>query len=93
MRLIPVNRQLLVEPVEEKLSDLIEIPDSAREELSPFTIVNLLDCAEDCEKITPLGECDGIRLVVQTHGIETVKTLRETFHIVSENFVVGILED
>jgi len=91
MKFIPVNKHLLVEKQEDQVSHLV--PEEFRDNLSPFTVVKILDIADDCEKISPQGDPHGIRLVVQTNGIEQVKMFRDTFHIVSENFVVGILED
>ena len=90
MKLIPINKYLLVEKEEDQVSHLV--PEEYRDNLSPFSIVKVLDMASDCEKITLQPERSNMKIIVQTNGIEKIKTLRDTFYIVSEKFVVGILE-
>ncbi|KKQ97251.1 MAG: hypothetical protein UT24_C0050G0006 [Candidatus Woesebacteria bacterium GW2011_GWB1_39_12] len=58
------------------------------ENLSPYTVVTVVRMSNDCEKISN----NDLTVVVQTNGLEKVKTLKDDFLIVSEKFVVGVLE-
>lgn len=91
MKFKPFNKYLLVEKIEEQVSHLI--PEHLRNDVSPFTTVNVLDVADDCVHIVPQGEIGDLKVVVQTNGLEKVKMLRDEFLIVPERFVVGVLEE
>ena len=100
MRFFPINKTLLVEPITEKMSDLI--PEELREKAS-FTACKVLEGAQDCEKIWLHGAIPGgiagrlimtknSLIVVRTEGLEEVRFRGEIFIIVSEKFVVGEID-
>lgn len=86
MRFSPTNKTLLVEPITEKVSDLV--PEELRER-APFTACKLLVKATDCEKLY----FPKALVVVRTEGLEEIKFRGEIFTIVSEKFVVGEIDD
>jgi co-chaperonin GroES (HSP10) len=90
--LIPFNRYLLVEKIEQKADESttsILVPDtvSIRPE---FSLVRLLSVAPDCEKFN--GEI-GQTIVVNSNMIEKVKIDNQEFDIVQENHVIGLIFD
>ena len=90
--LIPFNRYLLVQKIEQKLDEAITsilVPDnvSIRPE---FSLVELLAVAPDCEKFN--GEV-GQTIVVNSNMIEKVKLGNQEFDIVQENHVIGLILD
>ena len=91
MKFIPMNKCLLVEMIENQSSHYI--PEHFRDTISPFTVVKVVDIAMDCSQIPLNGEIGNLKIVVHTNGLEKVKMLSEEFLIVSEKFVVGIIED
>ena len=80
----PVNRTLLIKPIEEKVSELI--PEALRIR-PPFTVCDVLGFSSDCDKILSTAN----KIVVRTEGIEEVKYDNLVYHIIPENFVVGKL--
>ena len=85
MTFIPLSKNLLVEKIEEALSNLIP------EELRPkraFTICRVVDIAFDCQITCQLGDL----IVVRTEGLEEINFREETYIIVSEKFIVGEID-
>lgn len=86
----PVNRHLLVEiPVEktEKIEATFILPQSFKpKEVERYTRVNIISCADDCKKQYTGGA------YVETAMIEDISIESETYHIVSENYLVLLLE-
>lgn len=93
MKLHPVNKYILVEKIEFAQSKFI--PEHMRETVDAFCVVQVLDAADDCDKLEAVlnGDLDSLKVVVQSNGLEKVRFHNEDFLIVSEKFVVGILED
>ncbi len=90
MKFCPINKYLLIQKIEEKSNNAFEIPDDMEKKLNPFTLVKVLDVADDCEKLTPATKMPLV--IVQTHGIEEIRVKDEIFFIISEKFVVGIVK-
>ena len=88
----PVNRNLLinipVEEVEEKSSTFLLPENYKKKEIERYTVVEILERAEDCEKIHANCRC-----VVETSMINEIKVGTETYNIVAENYVVLLLEE
>ena len=88
--LIPFNRYLLVQKIEQELDESITsilVPDSVS--IRPeFSLVELLAVAPDCEKFN--GEV-GQTIVVNSNMIEKVKLGNQEFDIVQENHVIGLI--
>lgn len=88
--LIPYNRHLLVEPVEEERGEAtVLIPDSSV--VKPrHTLVTLRAVAPDCEKFE---SCVGSMLLVNTNMIEEIRVHDHVYNIILENHVVGLYCD
>ncbi len=86
----PVNRHLLVEmPVVEKeeVATTFILPTSFKpQEVERFTRVQIIACADDCKQQYS-GDA-----YVETSMIEDISINSETYHIVSENYLVLLLE-
>tara|TARA_R110000824_G_scaffold38028_2_gene116525 strand:- start:754 stop:1026 length:273 start_codon:yes stop_codon:yes gene_type:complete len=83
--LYPLNKYLVVEPVEEtqKEESTILIPDDFEVDASPYKLVNLLQVHVD-SRLKP-----GMKLLTPSHMIEQVSFYDETRYIVPEHCVVG----
>ena len=85
----PCNRHLLVEedsPEENQEEVKFVLPDDYIKK-DPFTVVKVLDFADDCEKIKKKS----ILAVVPTNMIETIVVNGNTYKLVQENYVNLIL--
>ena len=81
----PCNRHLLIEEdkkEESKDETKFVLPDDYVKK-DPFTVVKVLDFADDCEKIKKKS----ILAVVPTNMIETIAVNGSTYKIVQENYV------
>ena len=87
MKFRPINKYLLVQKCKDDFASSL-IPEEFMENLSPYTVVTVVRMSNDCEKISN----NDLTVVVQTNGLEKVKTLKDDFLIVSEKFVVRVLE-
>ena len=87
----PCNRHLLIEETskEEKRESRIILPEELKVNKSPFKIVKVLSCADDCEKIKKAG----IHVVVPTNMIESLDVFGTQHQIVQENYVNLIVEE
>ena len=90
---VPVNRHILIEPpsspIEPANSDFgILLPDDYEPALSTHVAVKILDWAEDVK----LRLEDYQTAVVQRSMIEEVVYKQQTFHIILENYVFGLIE-
>ena len=93
MNIKPCNRHLLIEKVKQKEtkkeSMVFILPEEIKMNKSPFTIVKVLSCADDCEKIKKAG----IHVVVPTNMIESLDVFGTQHQIVQENYVNLIVEE
>ena len=90
MNIKPCNRHLLIEEVtkEKERESRIILPEELRVNKTPFKIVKVLSCADDCEKIKQRG----IHVVVPSNMIETISVFESEHKIVQENYVKLIVE-
>ena len=90
MNIKPCNRHLLIEETskEEKRESRIILPEELKVNKSPFKIVKVLSCADDCTKIVK----EGIHVVVPSNMIETLDIFGNQYKIVQENYVNVIVE-
>ena len=91
MRLTPVNNYLTVRTVEEsEIEDSgILLPQDYRAVESPFAVVEVVNCSG--ENGTLWGA--GLQLVVEAHMLRDIQHNGETFTVIKENHVIGILSD
>ena len=85
LKVKPCNRHLLVEEnnkEETQEESRFVLPDDYVKK-DPFTVVKVLDFADDCEKIKKKS----ILAVVPTNMIETIAVNGSTYKIVQENYV------
>ena len=91
MILDPRNRHLLVSLIpdeEEQEKSAVLLPDNSRPTKSRHVAVRLLEKAPDC-KI----ECaHGSVLIVEASMLNEIAHNNQTFHLVLENYVLGVIE-
>jgi len=91
MTFTPVNNYLAVRTVEESgIEDSgILLPQDYRAVESPFAVVEVVNCSG--ENGTLWGT--GLQLVVEAHMLRDIQHNGETFTVIKENHVIGILSD
>jgi len=92
MNLTPVNNYLTVRTVEDETEDTgitVLLPQDYRAVESPFAVVEVVNCSG--ENGTLWGA--GLRLVVEAHMLRDIQHNGETFTVIKENHVIGILSE
>jgi len=91
MNFTPVNNYLWVQAVEgnETEDSGILLPQDYRAVESPFAVVEVINCSG--ENGTLWGP--GLQLVVEAHMLRDIQHNGETFTVIKENHVIGILSD
>ena len=100
MHFNPRNRHLSIEIIDQAEEELpffspgdykpkILLPDDYKPIKEEYALVRLIDWAPDCSGIY----LDNDVLVVKQNMIEEIKAGGETFHLVLENYVMGILDE
>ena len=91
MTLTPVNNYLWVKtPEEEQPEDSgILLPQDYRAVESPFAVVEVINCSG--ENGTLWGT--GLQIVVEAHMLRDIQHNGETFTVIKENHVIGILSE
>ena len=91
MRLTPVNNYLTVRPIEDTDAEDVGIllPQDYRVVESPFAVVEVVNCSG--ENGTLWGT--GLQVVVEAHMLRDIQHNGETFTVIKENHVIGILTD
>ena len=91
MTLTPVNNYLWVKvPEEEQAEDSgILLPQDYRAVENPFAVVEVVNCSG--ENGTLWGT--GLQLVVEAHMLRDIEHNGETFTVIKENHVIGILSE
>jgi len=91
MILDPRNRHLLVEMIpeeDEQEKSTVLLPDNYRPATSPYVAVRLLEKAPDCSI-----QCShGSVLIVEGSMLSNITYNNHTFHLVLENYVLGVIE-
>ena len=86
--LIPINRYLTVEPLEEvQTQSGVLVPDGVELNKQPYKVATVLEASKNSEIQK------GFRVVVPTHMIEEVSFFGKTYYLVLENHVVGYIEE
>ena len=91
MNFVPVNNYLYVRAVEdiETEESGILLPQDYLSVENPFAVVEVLNCSGESGT---LWGC-GIQLVVEAHMLRDIQHNGETFTVIKENHVIGILSD
>ena len=91
MNFTPVNSYLSVRSLEETDDDNsgILLPQDYRAVESPFAVVEVVNCSG--ENGTLWGT--GLQIVVEAHMLRDIQHNGETYTVIKENHVIGILTD
>ncbi len=91
MNFTPVNNYLSVRTVEDTDTEDsgILLPQDYRAVESPFAVVEVINCSG--ENGTLWGA--GLQLVVEAHMLRDIEHNGETFTVIKENHVIGILSE
>ena len=89
MKLFPCNKYLCVTPLEEEGDDRGLVFSTEVEEARPFPVAIIEAKAYDCL----IEASEGETAICSTHGIQEVRADGETYYVVSEHHVIGILGD
>ena len=91
MNFTPVNSYLYVRTTEDAETEEMGIllPQDYRSVESPFAVVEVVSCSG--ENGTLWGA--GLQLVVEAHMLRDIQHNGETFTVIKENNVIGILSD
>tara|TARA_R100000005_G_C4854389_1_gene119089 strand:- start:252 stop:527 length:276 start_codon:yes stop_codon:yes gene_type:complete len=88
----PLNRYLVVDPVEEEKKDSgVLVPEEYTAQISHnnHMVVTVLASSETHSAQFKAG----IKLLVPSHAVERVCVFGENYHIVLENHVIGIFDN
>ena len=91
MMLNPRNRHLLVVPQDEDEQEeerAVLLPDNYRKPQSPYATVSVLSVAPDVSQLLMAGDT----LVVERSMLKEVTFEGETFYLVLENYILGLVE-
>ena len=92
MNFVPVNNYLYVRTVEDNETEDggILLPQDYRSVESPFAVVELRQAHTTSNNVL---WAFGLRLVVEAHMLRDIDHNGETFTVIKENHVIGILSD
>tara|TARA_Y100000310_G_scaffold60902_1_gene56156 strand:+ start:63 stop:356 length:294 start_codon:yes stop_codon:yes gene_type:complete len=89
MNFQPVNRHLLIKPVESKKEESqVLLPEDYKSSEARFKLCEVLKIANDCTIEINLP----VFVMANTSMIEEIKMINETFHLILENYVIAIVE-
>ena len=86
----PVNKFIIVEPIEEKKKDEQKgflLPDDYKQPTNPHKVCEVVLA----NPTNPLGLSPGERIVVESHMVQQIRAGGETNYLVQENYVIGVL--
>ena len=91
MNFTPVNNYLYVKTVEDTGTEesAILLPQDYRAVESPFAVVEVLNCSGESGTLWGAG----LQLVVEAHMLRDIQHNGETFTVIKENHVIGILSE
>jgi len=86
----PVNRYILIdlEPQEDKKEQLIVLPESYKKPEEKHTVVRCLSWAEDVRFFLNYED----ELIIDRKMVEEITVGQETFHLILDNYILGILK-
>ena len=89
MTFTPVNNYLYVKTVDTEDTDDVGIllPQDYRSVESPFAVVEVVNCSGESGTLWGTG----LQLVVEAHMLRDIEHNGETFTVIKENHVIGIL--
>ena len=92
MNFVPVNNYLYVRAVEDNEPEEtgILLPQDYRSVESPFAVVELRQAHTTSNNVL---WAFGLRLVVEAHMLRDIEHNGQTFTVIKENHVIGILSD
>ena len=88
----PLNRHLLVRPIEEereKEDSVIVLPTDYEKPLAPYVVAELIDFAPDCQKEHVVGST----VVLERRMLNTLEIHGKTYYLVLENYLFGRLDE
>ena len=91
MNLSPVNNYLTVRTVEDTDTEDsgILLPQDYRAVENPFAVVEVVNCSGDSGTIWGAG----LQIVVEAQMLRDIQHNGETYTVIKENYVIGILSD
>ena len=92
MTFTPVNNYLSVRTVEDQTEDTgitVLLPQDYRAVESPFAVVEVVGCSGESGTIWGAG----LEIVVEAHMLRDIQHNGETFTVIKENHVIGILSE
>jgi co-chaperonin GroES (HSP10) len=92
MNFVPVNNYLYVRTVEDNETEDVGIllPQDYRSVESPFAVVELRQAHTTSNNVL---WAFGLRLVVEAHMLRDIEHNGQTFTVIKENHVIGIIGD
>jgi co-chaperonin GroES (HSP10) len=92
MNFVPVNNYLYVQTVEDNETEDVGIllPQDYRSVESPFAVVELL---QTHTTLTNVMWARGVHLVVEAHMLRDIQHNGQTFTVIKENHIIGILSE
>lgn len=92
MKLIPENRHLLVEPIEEKEEQesafKILTPEDYEKPASPYVLCKILNIADNCSTV---GVTIDDEVIIERRMLHKIDVSGKSFYLVLENYVYGRL--
>ncbi len=97
MKFYPKNRYLLVQTQAQEDAENagVLLPEGYSLPKDKYVMATVLDSAEDCKREAVYGGAlykEGSKVVVDSSMVEAVSISGETYEIVLENYIVGLLE-
>tara|TARA_R110002073_G_scaffold14522_1_gene59192 strand:- start:105 stop:398 length:294 start_codon:yes stop_codon:yes gene_type:complete len=86
----PVNRYILVEPIEEEIQDEQKgflLPDDYQKPANPHKVCEVVLA----NPTNPLGLSPGERIIVESHMVQEIRVGGKMNYLVQENYVIGVL--
>ena len=85
----PLNRHYLIKKEDKKKEQsAVLLPDDYRKEEDPLVVVEILDASDNCTNNIPVGS----KVVVEKTMIREVKALGKTYHLIQENYLLGVVQ-
>jgi len=89
MKFCPKNRYLLVQTEKQEDADSgVLLPEGFTLSKDKYTVATVLDSATDCKDAV----AQGTKVVVDSTMLEEVSVSGQTYEIVLENYIVGLLQ-
>jgi len=87
MKFEPRNRHLLVEKIEKEKEEVSVLVPEGYKKVEEYTLLRVLATSPDCAITARKGE----KVVVPTHLIQDINVGEESFSIVLENHICGVI--